>query len=57
MLVRVTVQQIDNCKTVVSVITKRKLVTNITAKGDYSTSIFKNIELKLLEIIMSKISG
>ena len=34
-------------KVSVRVLTKRKLATNVTAKGDYSDTIFSNIELQL----------
>ena len=46
-LVRVVVQKTYNNTTLVRVLTKRRLATNIFAKGDYSTSIFSNMELKL----------
>jgi len=46
-LVRVTVQKKSESETLVRVFTKRKLATNITAKGDYSHSILSNIDLNL----------
>ena len=46
-LVRVTVQKKSESETLVRVFTKRKLATNITAKGDYSQSILSNIDLNL----------
>ena len=46
-LVRVTVQKKSETETLVRVFTKRKLATNITAKGDYSQVILSNIDLNL----------
>ncbi len=46
-LVRVVVEEMNDAKTIVRVYTKRRLATNITAKGDYSQSILSNIDLKL----------
>jgi len=46
-MVRVVVQNTGTDETTVRVITQRKLATNVTAKGDYSTSILSNLELKL----------
>lgn len=47
-LVRIVVQkQESGSDTIVRVITKRKLATNVTAKGDYSDAILGTIELKL----------
>lgn len=46
-LVRVVVQQIGPAETTVRVLSKRKLATNMTAKGDYSASILSNVELIL----------
>ena len=46
-LVRLVVEQTDASQTTVRVLTERRLATNVTAKGDYSTSIFSNMELKL----------
>jgi hypothetical protein len=42
-LVRVVVQCTDSSLTNVHVLTRRKMATNITAKGDYSATIFKAI--------------
>lgn len=46
-LVRVVVEKNNENETIVRVLTKRKLATNVTAKGDYSNSILSNIALKL----------
>jgi len=46
-LVRVVVQGSSNNKVSVRVLSHRKLATNITAKGDYSDTIFSNIDLAL----------
>lgn len=46
-LVRIVVEKNNESKTTVRVLTKRKLATNVTAKGDYSNSILSNIALKL----------
>jgi hypothetical protein len=46
-MVRVLVQQTGPSETTVRVYTQRKLATNVTAKGDYSSSILSNVELKL----------
>jgi bifunctional ADP-heptose synthase (sugar kinase/adenylyltransferase) len=46
-LVRVTVQAESEEKTTVRVYTRRKLATNITAKGDWADTVFTNIELQL----------
>ena len=46
-LVRVVVDEAGPDSTTVRIHTKRKLATNVTAKGDYSTSIFSIIELNL----------
>jgi hypothetical protein len=46
-LVRVVVQRTGQNRTAVRVYTKRKLATNVTAKGDYSETIFENIALSL----------
>jgi hypothetical protein len=46
-LVRVVVQQTDSAHVTVRVYTARRVATNITARGDYSTTIFQNIELGL----------
>jgi hypothetical protein len=42
-LVRVIVQQSDDERTTVRVLTMRRLALNLTAKGDYSETIFANI--------------
>src|SRR3989339_1498896 len=42
-LVRVVVQKSTDDRVGVRVLTRRKLATNITAKGDYSETIFSNI--------------
>jgi hypothetical protein len=46
-LVRVVVQGSSNNHVSVRVLSHRKLATNITAKGDYSATIFSNIDLAL----------
>lgn len=46
-LVRVTVSKVNDSEATVRVLTRRRLATNITAKGDYSRAILSNIELKL----------
>ena len=46
-LVRVVVQSTAPDKVTVRVLTKRKLATNVTARGDYSETIFSNIDLQL----------
>ena len=46
-LVRVVITKVDENETTVRVYTKRKVGTNIAAKGDYSNSVLSNIELKL----------
>ena len=46
-LVRVTVQEVSESKTTVRVYTKRKLATNITAKGDWADTVLSNIALQL----------
>jgi hypothetical protein len=46
--VRVLVTKVDDAQTAVRVLTKKRLGTNVTAKGDYSVSILSNIELKLM---------
>lgn len=46
-LVRVVVRPEPPEATWVSVLTRRRLATNVTAKGDYSESILSNIQLKL----------
>ncbi|MBC8230729.1 hypothetical protein H8E77_14365 [bacterium] len=46
-LVRVTVQEVSESKTTVRVYTKRKLATNVTAKGDWADTVFSNITLQL----------
>ena len=46
-LVRIVVKRSANDRTTVSVFSRRRLVTNILAKGDYSDMIFSNMELGL----------
>ena len=46
-LVRVVVTSAGPEKTSIWVLSKRRLATNVTAKGDYSTNIFENIALTL----------
>ena len=46
-LVRVVVKGVSEEKTTVRVLTKRRLATNVTAKGDYAETIFSNIDLSL----------
>jgi len=46
-LVRVVVQKSASDRVSVRVLSRRKMATNITAKGDYSNTIFSNIELAL----------
>jgi hypothetical protein len=46
-LVRVVVQKSAADRVAVRVFTRRKMATNVTAKGDYSETIFANIELAL----------
>jgi hypothetical protein len=43
-LVRIVVQQIPSGPVAVRVVTKRRLATNITAKGDWSGPIFENLD-------------
>jgi len=45
--VRVIVQKISESETLVRVLTKRKLSTNLTATWDFSPQIFSNIESNL----------
>ncbi len=46
-IVRVTVINMNTNQTEVKVYTKKRSSINVTAKGDYSTPILTNIELKL----------
>lgn len=46
-VVRVVVEKTGDSETTVRVWSKRKLATNITAKGDYSEDIFRNIDSRL----------
>jgi len=46
-IVRVTVINLNTNQTEVKVYTKKRSSINVTAKGDYSTPILTNIELKL----------
>ena len=45
-LVRVVIQKSGD-RVAVRVLSRRKMATNVTAKGDYSDTIFSNIELAL----------
>jgi hypothetical protein len=46
-LVRVVVQQTAPNETAVRVISKKRMATNVGARGDYSAAILNDIELKL----------
>jgi hypothetical protein len=46
-LVRVIVQQTGPDSTAVRVISKKRLATNVAARGDYSAAILNDMELKL----------
>lgn len=46
-IVRVVVEKTSEVTTLVRIITKRRLATNITARGDYSSEIFNYIAMKL----------
>jgi hypothetical protein len=46
-LVRVVVQQTGPDSTAVRIISKKRIATNIAARGDYSQAIFNDIELRL----------
>jgi len=46
-LVRVVIQQTGPDSTAVRIISKKRMATNIAARGDYSQAIFNDIELKL----------
>lgn len=46
-LVRVVVHQTAPSQTSVTVFTQKRVSVNVTAKGDYSTAILSNVELKL----------
>lgn len=46
-LVRVVVQKAGENRATVRVYSKRKLATNVTARGNYSETIFENITLSL----------
>jgi hypothetical protein len=46
-LVRVVVQRSAVDRVAVRVLSRRRMATNVTAKGDYSETIFSNIELAL----------
>ena len=46
-LVRVTVQGMSESETEVKVYTKRRLATNVTARGDWADTVFSNIALQL----------
>jgi len=45
--VRVVVQRSADDRTTVRVVSRRRMATNLTAKGDYSVTLFSNIELGL----------
>jgi hypothetical protein len=46
-LVRLVVERVADDRVMVHVYTKRKLATNVTARGNYSETIFQNIDLSL----------
>lgn len=46
-LVRVVVQQASPDSTAVRVVSKKRMATNVGARGDYSQAILNDIELKL----------
>jgi hypothetical protein len=46
-LVRVVIQQTGPDSTAVRIISKKRLATNVAARGDYSQAIFNDMELKL----------
>jgi hypothetical protein len=46
-LVRVVVQRSAGDRVAVRVLSRRRMATNVTAKGDYSETIFSNIDLAL----------
>lgn len=46
-LVRVIVQELSEQRTQVEIITKKRVKLNVLAKGDWSQTIFSNIELEL----------
>ncbi|MGZ3506692.1 MAG: hypothetical protein ACXVAW_19390 [Vulcanimicrobiaceae bacterium] len=46
-LVRVVIQQTGPDLTAVRIISKKRIATNVAARGDYSQAIFNDIELKL----------
>ena len=46
-LVRVAVQGVSESETEIKVYTKRRLTTNITARGDWADTVFANIALQL----------
>jgi hypothetical protein len=46
-LVRVVVQQTGPDSTAVRIISKKRMATNVAARGDYSQAIFNDMELKL----------
>jgi hypothetical protein len=48
-LVRVVVQELSNDRVAVRVLSKRRMATNVTAKGDYSEAIFSSIEMAVAE--------
>ena len=46
-MVRVVVQQTGSDSTAVRIISKKRIATNVAARGDYSQAIFNDMELKL----------
>ena len=46
-LVRVTIQGVSKDETIVRAYTKRRLATNITARGDWADTVLANIALEL----------
>jgi hypothetical protein len=50
-LVRVVVQKSSNDRVAVRVLSKRRMTTNVTARGDYSDVIFSNIDVTLRQTL------
>jgi hypothetical protein len=46
-IVRVVIQQVSPDTTSVRIISKKRMATNVGARGDYSQAIFSDMELKL----------
>ena len=46
-LVRIVIQQTGPDSTAVRIVSKKRVATNVAARGDYSQAIFNDIELKL----------